>query len=407
MELLEQSDVSPELAWIATFVAGIVTVAGAALAFPRQVYRGYLWRYLWGPVHADAEGVGCFVHFPGSGETVTSSSPMASEGCARVYENAFVAEPGYTVVSTITYIIILVFMLVGVYLLIQQFALDPASDFFFALFPFMLFGGALRNVEDAFVAAQRAGETPAIEFPASALLISPFIYFTVFFIALSSFLFSKWLSHKDITETFRNPLAAIGAGWLALAVGYNISLSVTTGYVDFFPSILVIVIGLATVLAVGTYFAIDTYRPAINAGTGYMGLVVLWGHAIDGVANVLASDWTWFWGLGEYGAKHPFNRFIMDATNAAQATLNGVLVDSGFLDPDSLVEPGKEIVGVYVGDSWPFLIVKILVPVLIIAVFDEEFIEENPRYAVMLLIAIVAVGLGPGTRDMLRVAFGI
>jgi uncharacterized membrane protein len=33
--------------------------------------------------------------------------------------------------------------------------------------------------------------------------------------------------------------------------------------------------------------------------------------------------------------------------------------------------------------------------------------EESPRFAVMLLEAIVAVGLGPGTRDMVRIAFGI
>ena len=387
MDVLDRYGVSPELAWIASLVAGVIGIAGAAVALPRQVYWGFLWRYLWGPVQADAEGVNCFVHFPGSGETVPGSHEMATKGCTRAYESAFVAEPGYTLVSTAVYILVLVFMLVGVYLLLKRFTLEPYSDFFFALVPFMLFGGALRTVEDAFVAAQRAGEVPAIEFPASAILISPFIYFTVFFIALASFLASKWLVHEELTATYRNPLATLGVIWLAVAVGYNAFLSVTTNYVDFVPSILVIVLGLAAVIAVGVYYATETFRPAINAGTGYMGLVVLWGHAVDGVANVLASDWTWVWGLGEYTAKHPLNRAIIDATNAVQG--------------------GTELAGVYVGDSWTFLVVKIIVPVLILAVFDKEFVEENPRYAVMLLTAIVAVGLGPGTRDMLRVAFGI
>jgi uncharacterized membrane protein len=40
-------------------------------------------------------------------------------------------------------------------------------------------------------------------------------------------------------------------------------------------------------------------------------------------------------------------------------------------------------------------------------VFDEQFFDESPRYAVMLLMAILAVGLGPGTRDMIRVTLGI
>jgi uncharacterized membrane protein len=118
-----------------------------------------------------------------------------------------------------------------------------------------------------------------------------------------------------------------------------------------------------------------------------MGLVVIWGHAIDGAANVIANDWTHVWNLGDYTAKHPFNRFLIDTTNSLQG--------------------GTEIAGVYVGDGWPFFVVKIIVPVLILSVFDEQFLEESPRFAVMLLGAIVAVGLGPGTRDMIRIAFGI
>jgi uncharacterized membrane protein len=39
--------------------------------------------------------------------------------------------------------------------------------------------------------------------------------------------------------------------------------------------------------------------------------------------------------------------------------------------------------------------------------FDDAIFEESPRFAVLLLVAIVAVGLGPGTRDMLRATFGI
>jgi uncharacterized membrane protein len=40
-------------------------------------------------------------------------------------------------------------------------------------------------------------------------------------------------------------------------------------------------------------------------------------------------------------------------------------------------------------------------------VFNDEIFEESPRYAYLLLIAILAVGLGPGTRDMLRATLAI
>lgn len=384
MDLLERYGISPGVAWLSALLGGLLLIAGAAVAFTERVYYGFLWRYLWGPVRADAEGADCFVYLRDGGRIVTGENAPA--GCTRV-DGAFVAEPGYTVVSTVTYILILVFMLAGVYLLLQRFDLRPYDGFVYALVPFMLFGGALRTVEDSFVAAQVAGEVPPLEFPASAAFISPFIYFTVFAIALASFLGAKWLSSADITETYHYPLGVVGVGWLGLSFGYLLYLSGTNEWITLYPSLLVVILVVATATAVGAYVTVERFDPSINAGTGLVGMVVLWGHAIDGVANVLANDWTDLWHGEDYGAKHPFNQFIMDTTNAIQG--------------------GESIAGVYVGDAWPFLIVKVLVPVLILAVFDEQFVDESPRYAIMLLIAITAVGLGPGTRDMIRVAFAI
>ncbi len=382
MELLDRYGRSPEAAWLTAFLGGVVTVITAAVLFTERVYYGFLWRYFWGPVEADSQGANCLIYQRDSGEVISGGA----NACANA-QNAFVAEPGYTIVSTISYILILVFMLGGVYLLLERLTLEPYNRFFYALVPFMLFGGALRVVEDSFVAAQRANEVPAIEFPASAAFISPFIYFTVFLIALASLLFTKWLVHADITDNFHYPLGIIGTGWLAGTFGYLLYLSQTNDWMTLHGSVLVISLGIATAAAVLTYLGADQFRPEINAGTGLMGLVVLWGHAIDGIANVLANDWSQLWNLGTYTAKHPFNRFIIDATTAVQS--------------------GSEIAGVYVGTGWPFFFIKLVVPVLILSVFDREFFEESPRFAIMLLGAIVAVGLGPGTRDMIRLAFGI
>ena len=387
MELFDREAVSPEQAWLGTFVASVVAIVAAAVAFTEQVYYGFLWRYFWGPVRADAEGAGCFVHLPDSGQTVPGET---AQGCSQAaYETtAFIAEPGYTVLSTASYILVLVFMLSGIYLLLQRMDLRPHKQFFYALVPFMLFGGALRTVEDAFVAALRAGQTPALEFPASAAFISPFIYFTVFAIALASFFASKLLARRGLTDGYTAPFAAIGVAWLAGAFGYVFVLSVTTDYVSFHPTVLVAILGLASLSAAGVYLAAREWQPSIHAGTGLVGLVVLWGHAVDGFANVVATDWTHIWNLGlEYTPKHPFNAFIIETTQGIQG--------------------GDAIAGIYVGTAWPFAVVKLAVPLLIVALFDREFIEESPRFAIMLLGAIVAVGRGPGARDMLRIAFGL
>ena len=392
MDILDRYGVSPELAWISALFAGVVAIAGAALAFTERVYWGFLWRYFWGPVHADADGADCYVYRTDAGEMVGQSGPNEGlfEGCTSgAYEaTAFVSEPGYTVVSTLGYITVLVFMLGGVYLLFRNADFSPYRRFFLALVPFVLFGGALRTVEDAFVAALDAGTTPALEFPASALLISPFIYFTVFGIATTSFFFSKSLQRRDLTDTYTYPLGTIGVGVLASTVGYLLYLAQTTEYIAFEPTVAGTILGLATVSAVVVYLGAERFWPVANAATGVVGLVVIWGHAVDGFANVLANDWTQVWNLGvSYSPKHPFNEFIIDTT----ATLQG----------------GDEIAGVYVGEAWPFALVKLAIPLVIVALFDEEFFDQSPRFAVMLLGAIIAVGLGPGTRDMLRFTFGI
>mgnify|MGYP000600798136 CR=1 FL=1 len=382
MDLLDRYGISPEAAWIGAFVALIVGVAGSALVFTERVFYGFLWQYFWGPVRADADEADCVAYLRDEQRIV--ADPPA--GCSGV-ENAFVAEPGYTVVSTVGYILVLIFMLAGVYLLLDRFVLEPYDRFLYALVPFMLFGGALRTVEDSFVAAQRAGEAPAIEFPASAALISPFIYFTVFGIALGALLVSKWLETSGYTDTYHYPLGIAGTVSLAAAFLYLLSITPSNDWIRLYPTVLLATLGLATLFAWGIYTAVDRYRPAIHAGTGLVGLVVIWGHAVDGLANVFANDWTQLWHGGTYGAKHPFNQLIIDTTNAIQG--------------------GESVAGVHVGDSWPFLLVKLAVPVLILAVFDEGFLDENPRYAFMLLGAIIAVGLGPGTRDMIRLAFAI
>ena len=380
MSFEERYGTSPERAWVGALVASVAGVAGAAVAFTEQIYWGFLWRYFWGPVEADALGEACLVYDRSS----AAVSPGGGSECVRSATN-FVAEPGYTLVSEVGYMAVLVFMLAGVYFLIRRISLEPYRQFFFALVPFMLFGGVLRVVEDSFVSARRAGIAPPVDLPWSALIISPFIYFTVFVIAFGALLASAWLARTGRAENYYDPLRRIGGVVLALPTLYLVYLAAATDYVGWNPMVFVVTMGVSTAIAYGAYVVVDRYRPAIHAGTGYMGLVVIWGHSIDGVANVIASDWTWIFGVGEYGAKHPANRIIIDVTNSIQpATLTATI-----------------------GDSWPFLVIKILVAVAILAIFDEEFIDGNPRYAVLLLGAILAVGLGPGTRDMVRVTLGI
>ncbi|MFB6309126.1 MAG: DUF63 family protein [Haloarculaceae archaeon] len=378
---MQTFEVDPARAWVAAFVAGVAALVAGAVAFPRLVWDRFIWHYFWGPVQADAEGAACAVIENGAVELLGSDACSEATQAGRI-----VAEPGYTLVSEVGYMIVLLFMLVGVWLLLRRLGVAEDRDLYFALVPFMLFGGALRVVEDSFIAAQFAGVEPAVTYPWSALLISPVIYFTVFVITLVALVASVKLEDTGVVENSHRALGAAGVGVLALTVGYLTSLALSTDYVHWYPQVLLLTVGIATILSLAVWQGADRVWPEVNAGTERIGLGVIWAHAIDGVANVIAGDWAVALGLpSNYYAKHPANRFVIDVTEAIQ--------------PAAISEA--------IGTSWPFLVVKIAVAVAILSLFDDQFIEESPRYALLLLIAVTAVGLGPGTRDMLRVTFGI
>ena len=370
-------DVDTERLWAGVVVGLVGALAVGALVFPDRVYYGFVWHYFWGPVVADAKSAVCAAYADGSVTFLYDAT-----ACAAAAEP--VAYPGYTLVSEVGYALTMLLALLGVVFLLRRLGVGQDRELFYALFPFMLFGGALRVVEDANDQVP-AGIDATISFPWNTLIISPVIYFTMFAITLAALLASVWLRNSGATDSYRYPLAGVGTALLAAAVGYLAFLAFTTEYVDFYPQITVIVLVGATLVTWLTWEAVGRYAPEVNLGTRRMGIVVIWAHAVDGVANVVGIDWARELGLPQdLVPKHPVNRALI-----------------------RVGEQFPEAVQQVVGTAWPFLLVKIVAAVLVVWVFDEEIFEESPRYAILLLVAIVAVGLGPGTRDMLRATFGV
>jgi uncharacterized membrane protein len=385
------SSVNTGRAWVVAAVLSIVVLVSGTLAFPRLVYDRFIWQYFWGPVYADANNAECAVLVDGETVKLLGGEPN-SNACAQAAAatGKVVAEPGYTLVSEAGYAIILLFMLAGVLLLVRRLDIGDRR-LFFALVPFMLFGGALRVVEDATDAAYAADAGTIIGYPFNTLIISPIIYFVVFLVTLASLLVAVGLYRQGIIDRYASLLAGIGTALFLLTTAYIgyldfTAINTTGASAGFYPQITILVVFFSVIISVGVYLAIDRIAPWIHNGTGRMGLVVLFGQTLDGVANVIASDWATALGLPAlYTAKHPINRIIIDIT--------------GTVLPQSVINT--------IGSSWPFLLVKVIAAVAVIALFDEKIFEENQRYALLLLVAIVAVGLGPGTRDMLRATFGI
>jgi uncharacterized membrane protein len=365
-----------ERIWAATVAILAAAVVLGAVLFPQRVYVELLWQYFWGPVVADAHSWNC-VAWAG-GEPVPCSEAPADAGPT--------AEPGYTFVSYAGYIPTLVLLLTGIVFLVRRLDIERYRVGFFALFPFMLFGGALRVVEDANAAAYQATGEMAIQLPWSGFIISPLIYITVFFVALIAVVVSIRLDRNGTVSGYEYPLAAIGTTILTAAVAYLAYTAATEPYAEFYPLVPLVVLVGATLTTAITWVAIERYAPELNRGTRNIGIVVIWAHAVDGVANVVGLDWATTLGLpANLVPKHPVNAAIADTT--ADVLPPGVVAATG--------------------SAWPFLLVKIAAAVLVVWIFDETVFEDSPRYAILLMITVVAVGLGPGTRDMLRATFGV
>jgi uncharacterized membrane protein len=380
---VDRSDLSPERVWAAAVAAVTGVLVVGSIVFPRVVYDRFLWRYFWGPVAADGQVAQCAVRPAGGGTELLESASACS---AAVAAGEVVAFPGYTTVSTVSYIVVLLGMLIGVVFVLRRLAIATELRFFYALFPFMLFGGALRTVEDAGIAALRVGAEPLVAFPWSALIISPFIYVTVFAVTLGCVVGAYALADGGLVDDYARPLFAVGSVALAAAVGYLVVLAATTEYVVFYPRVVGSILVIATVSAIATWKLARALVPSIEQGTGFAGFVIIWGHAVDGVANVIGLDWMpALTGTANLVPKHVVNELVVTWT--------------GRLLPESILA--------VTGDAWPFLFVKLAAAAGVVWVFNGELYEESPRYTLLLLITVLAVGLGPGTRDMLRATFGV
>jgi uncharacterized membrane protein len=377
-------DVDPFRAWAVAFLALLGLLVASVLAFPRLVWDRFLWQYFWGPVEADAQSARCAIRENGAVELLYDPSAC---NAARASDAIF-AEPGYTLVSEVGYMLALVFFLVGVYFFLREYDLVNDVELYYPLVPYMLLGGALRVVEDSTDTAVDNGVEPLISYPLNSLLVSPVIYFVLFVITLGAIVGTEVLEDRGVVADSYRALGNLGVAMLGLTLAYLAYLGATKEYVYLFPQMLAVTVVLASAIAYVVWRWLETRWPEILAATGAIGYFVLWGHAIDGVANVISADFIHAIGLPErfnYFPKHPANAFVIDATTAIQ----------------------PESISAVVGTSWPFLVVKMIVASLVLWLFTDEFIEESPRYALLLLVAVTAVGLGPGTRDMLRVTFGI
>jgi len=326
----------------------IIIIVAGVLLLPSVFYDQWIWKYYWGPIVADAEN---------------SPSGMA-------YHNGVAASEGYTLVSEITYGIILVIALYFIYKLLKKLNIAVDWRFALALMPYILFGPITRVLED----------TGYFEIPVTYWFISPLLYFQIAAYALSFLVLGYYIEKKfqrpKLTVNFvlfiggiilLIPPVILIVQWLA---GYPWGISIGSH-----PEVFLVVIGVVALIVGLVYLIAFIFRKneKIVVYKDPLNLSMITGHLIDGITSYVSIKDPLKLGL-MYSEKHPASNVLLDIW----------------------------------GPLFP--IVKFVLIILVIYVFDvlyKDELKNNLRLVNLIKIGILILGFAPGLRDLLRVTMGV
>jgi uncharacterized membrane protein len=330
------------------FISILLVIIGGVLLFPSIFYDNWIWKYYWGPVVADS-----------------LNSP---DGTAIF--NGVEASEGYTMVSELTYGIFVIIALFLIYKLLKRLKIEINWRFALALMPYIIFGPVSRVLEDS----------GYFKPPITYWFISPLIYlqiaiYAIIFLLLGYYLEKKYKKQKITVNkvvfiggmVFLIPSIALITSWI---LGYQWG---DTSGVRF--DVFLIVIGLILLITSLVYLFAHFFKhkKELVVYKNPLNLAMLAGHLLDGITSYISIKDPFSMGL-YYSEKHPASNFLLEVW----------------------------------GPLFP--IVKFLLIIIVIYVFDILYREELRKYSGLinlLKIAILILGFSPGLRDLLRVTMGV
>lgn len=265
------------------------------------------------------------------------------------YINPIIHDTGYNPVNTITWAIILGLSLFGVVKLLDKLDVTVDEVFIFAVSPYIFVGGSLRVVEDAGIVAA----------PFKYLLITPLIYFFIFFVCVAVLMLSVGLQ-RAIHINYYWPFATAGVAWSAL----NVWLLYQTAP-SFNAGILALILSVAVALSFAVYaiarlLNFTLLKDRVNA-------FVLDGQLFDATATSFGLTFL------PYAEKHVLPNFLIEAT----------------------------------GTAFVMYPLKLMVTVPVLFIIDQYLKTESKNLVGLVKLAILTVGLAPAIRDTLRMTLGI
>jgi len=347
MKINEYYKKNPGAFFLYVLIGVVGVIAAGLVLFPRIFYDNWIWKYYWGPVVADAT-------------------------CGTAVHNGVAAYEGYTMISEITYGILIIMSLYAIYKLLKKLEITVDWRFALALMPYIIFGPVTRTLED----------TGYFNEPTVYWFISPLIYlqiaiYAILFLVLGYYLQKKFKNPKITVNTvvftggfiILLPALFLIAGWI-LGGRWGTK---TDAIVCF--DVFLIVLGLIILIVGLVYLFAYIYRnkEKFAAYKNPLNLAMLAGHLLDGITSYISIKDPFMMGL-YYSEKHPASDVLLNIW----------------------------------GPLFP--IAKFILIIVVIYVFDILYKKELQKYATLvnlLKIGILILGFSPGLRDLLRVTMGV
>jgi len=271
--------------------------------------------------------------------------------------------PSGMVVPDLPYVVALVAFAVAVGVLVY-FLEPPLTQWFVvAMAPWMVVGGAFH----AFYQIGTYPDWVAPVFSAPSVYLTTFVVMGIIWL-VATFVGQVWKS-PEATDKY---LGGAGLGFAIVLVAFVFWQSLAFEGPQFvWPTIAFILSGLVTV---GVYIVLGYVQTEAVSEVGVAGAIVVLGHVMDGISTAIGVD---VLGTTE---RSPIPEAIMEFA----ATL-----------PTASV----------IGTGWLFVLVKILVAMLFVALF-ADYVDENPRQGFVTLALIAGLGFGPAANNLLLFILG-
>jgi uncharacterized membrane protein len=273
---------------------------------------------------------------------------MIREFIYKYYIDPIESGGAYTLVDTLTYALILIIAVFLIYRWMQQTGLSFDRRLLFATLPWVVFGGLARVVEDT-------GMLPA---PWRYLLITPLIFFVLFFYAVAVL----YLCHRFLGERGVRVYAMVGLVSAVVALALLLWYGATVATLDFTVPAVILTLAAVTTAAL---WALLRYGFRWEYVSDRVYQVLIAGHMLDASATSYGID------------LHPLGYVEQHVVGSALIAATG----TGFA-------------------MFPLKLLVLIPGIYILELYRRE--GSATSFWHLIVLAMIVVGLAPGIRDMMR-----